>query len=378
MKKILICFLLQSILLIAYAQKSAYLLVGTYTSGKSEGIYVYKFNAVTGKAEFVSVAKSVNPSYLTISPDGRYVFAANETSDSQDKSKGGNISSFYFDKKSGQLNFINTVPSGGADPCYVTIDKSAKWVITGNYTSGSLAVIPIAIDGRLGNPTQSIEHIGSGPNKNRQQSPHVHSTVLSKDNKFLFASDLGIDKVVIYSFNTSNGEIGPATQNFAEAEKGSGPRHFEFHPNNKYAYLMEELVGAVKVFSYDAKKGTLEPVQTISSIEKKFKASNFSADIHISPDGKFLYCTNRGESNTIALCSIDPSSGMLQFIKRYDTGGKIPRNFSIDPSGQFLLVANQQSDNIVVFKRNKDTGELTDTNIRIETGNPVCLKWIEE
>lgn len=378
MKKILSSIILLSLFHTAFSQKTPYLIVGTYTSGKSEGIYVYKFNSNTGKAEYTSVVKSINPSYLVCSADGRFVFAANETSDAKDKSKGGNVSAFSFNKKSGELSFINTVPSGGADPCYVTLDKSGKWVIVGNYTSGSLSVLPVKSNGTLSAPSQSIEHIGSGPNKARQESPHVHSTVLSKDNKFLFASDLGIDKVVIYSFNAATGEIGAAAQNFAEAEKGSGPRHFEFHPNNKYAYLMEELTGAVKVFRYEAKKGTLEPLQTISAIEKKFKASNSSADIHISSDGKFLYCTNRGESNTISLFSIDPSSGMLQFIKRYDTGGKTPRNFSIDPSGQFLLVAHQNSDSIVVFKRNKETGELTDTNIRIEVGNPVCLKWIEE
>lgn len=378
MRRIISSLVLQCLLFSGFAQKSPYLIVGTYTSGKSEGIYVYKFNSETGKAAFTSVVKTVNPSYLVCSANGHFVFAANETSDAQDKTKGGNVSAFSFNKKTGELSFINSVPSGGADPCYVTLDKTGKWVIVGNYTSGSLSVLPVNENGRLSAPSQSIEHIGSGPNKNRQESPHVHSTVLSKDNKFLYASDLGIDKVVIYSFSGATGEIGAAAQNFAEAEKGSGPRHFEFHPNNKYAYLMEELSGAVKVFSYEARNGMLEPIQTISAIEKKFKASNSSADIHISPDGKFLYCTNRGESNTITLFNIDPSSGMLQFIKRYDTGGKTPRNFSIDPSGQFLLVANQNSDSIVVFKRNKETGELTDTNIRIQVGSPVCLKWIEE
>lgn len=378
MKKIVLSSFLALLFLVSISQTSSYLLIGTYTSGKSQGINVFRFNTTTGLSNFISEANTINPSYLAISADGKFVYAANETADTSNKTTGGNISSFAFDRKSGQLHFINQKPSGGAHPCYVTIDKTGKWVIAGNYSSGTFSILPVKADGSLLEPIKTIEHLGSGPNINRQASPHVHSVVLSKDNKFLFVSDLGIDKVVIYAFHPSTGEISAASQNFATTEPGSGPRHFEWHPNNKFAYLMEELTGTVKAFRYDARLGTLDPLQTISSIEKKFKSSNFSADIHVSPDGKFLYCTNRGESNTIALFSIDPVSGLLQFVKRYDSGGRIPRNFSIDPSGNFLLVANQESDNVVIFKRNKETGELTDTGNRINVGNPVCLKWITD
>lgn len=360
-----ICFTVIS--LSALAQKQNYLLIGTYTSGKSEGIYVYKFDSQTGDASFVSSIKSSNPSYLSVSPNQKYVYAVNED-------KPGNVTAYSFDKSSGRLTMINQQPSKGAHPCYVTTSSNGKFVLVGNYSSGTLSVYPIKKDNSLDTASQVITHTGSSVNKDRQESAHVHATVLSKDNQYVFVPDLGMDKVMIYRFNNATGNLTPAIPSFKETKPGSGPRHFDFDPSNKYAYLMEELSGTVEVFAYN--NGKLKSIQTISSHPKDYTGVKGSADIHVSPDGKFLYCSNRGESNTIAIFKINPANGKLTSIGFQSTMGLTPRNFNFDPSGNFLLAANQNSDNIVVFKRNKKTGLLTDTGKRIEAGNPVCLKWI--
>ena len=345
-----------------------YLLVGTYTSGKSEGIYVYKFNSTTGSFSPVSTAKADNPSFLAVSPDEKFVFAVNENGNDK-----GSIASYSFDKKTGQLVQVNKQPSGGDHPCYVNIDGSGKWVVSGNYTGGSLSVIPVMSDGKLLPATQVIEHEGQSVNKQRQEKAHVHATVFSPDYKYLFVPDLGIDKVMIYSFNQNSGRLDPSNVSFAQTEPGSGPRHLTFHPSGNYAYLMEELSGNVNVFSYH-KQGKLTSIQTISAIPSDYKGSVGSADIHVSPDGKFLYASNRGESNTLAIFSID-QDGKLKLVGHQSTLGKTPRNFNFDPTGNFLLVANQEGNNIVIFKVDKKTGLLSPLPTQIEVPKPVCIKW---
>lgn len=344
-----------------------YLIAGTYTRGKSEGLYVYKMNTATGEAVAVSHAKAANPSFLDLSPDEKFVYAVNE--DANDK---GSVSVFAFDKNNGTLKYIDKQTSGGDHPCYVAVNKTGKWVAVANYTGGSFSTLPIMANGTLGSPT-TVQHTGSSVNKERQEKPHVHSTVFSPDDKYLFVSDLGIDKVMIYSFNPGSGKPEPAAAPFAATPAGSGPRHFTFHPNGRLAYLVEEMGGAVSAYKY--KEGKLTLVQHVSTYPAGFTGKKWSADIHVSPDGKFLYATNRTPSNTIAIFSIDTKSGKLKPIGHESTKGEVPRNFTIDPSGNFLLVANQETDNIVIFKRDKKTGLLTDTGKRIEVGNPVCLKW---
>jgi 6-phosphogluconolactonase len=346
------------------------LLIGTYTSGKSEGLSVYKFNGLTGDAVLSSTIKTSNPSFLTVSPDQKFVYAVNED-------KPGSVSSFSFDKVSGKLKEINKQSSGGDHPCYITIDKTGKWVIVGNYSSGTVAVLAVKKDGSLDSAKQIIEHTGYSVNSERQTEPHVHATVLSKENNFLMVPDLGIDKIMIYPFNAKTGRLDEANAGFVPSEPGAGPRHFDFHPSGKFGYLMEELTGTVSVYNYYKKNGALEQVQTISAIPVDFMGAIGSADIHVSPDGKFLYCSNRGESNNIGIFSVDKKTGRLRLIGHQSVLGKTPRNFNFDPSGNFLLVANQNSDEIVIFKRDKDTGLLSDTGKRIAVGNPVCIKWIK-
>lgn len=364
----------QLLLLISFFSAKAqnnYLLTGTYTSGKSEGIYVYNFNSATGDFSYVSKIKSPNPSYLAVSPNQQFVYAVNEEGKNN---KGGSVVAYRFNKTTGELTMINQQLSGGDDPCYVAVDKTGKWVTAGNYTGGSVVVLPVLANGGLGEVSTQIQHTGSSINKERQEKAHVHCTFFSKDNRFLFVPDLGIDKVMIYSFNKKNGKLIPAPQPFAKSKDGAGPRHIDFHPNNKYAYLMQELTGTVVVYKYD--NGRLTAIQNISAAPKDFTGFMGSADIHVSPDGKFLYCSNRGESNSITIFKINPDDGTLTVTGHQPTLGQAPRNFNFDPSGNFLLVANQNSDNIIIFKRDKQTGLLTDTGKKIEVGNPVCLKWI--
>jgi 6-phosphogluconolactonase len=357
---------------IANAQQQSYLLTGTYTSGKSEGIYVFQFNSIDGLAKEVSHVKISNPSFVAVSPDERFVYSVVE--DAANNGKGGEITAFSFDKKTGTLTFLNRQPTGGDHPCYVSVDKTGKWVAAGNYTSGSLAILPVEANGGLGVATTIIKHEGSGLNKTRQASPHVHCTFFSPDNKFLFVPDLGIDKVMIYAFDENTGKLTAAKQPFAQSQPGTGPRHICFNHSNTFAYLIEELSGTIVTYKY--KNGKLTRKQRMSTMPAGDTSFAGSADIHVSPDGKFLYASNRAEANSIAIFSINQKNGNLALIGHQSTLGKTPRNFNFDPSGNFLLVANQNSDKIVVFKIDKETGLLTDTHNNIEVGKPVCLKWI--
>jgi 6-phosphogluconolactonase len=370
MRTLLLFFLLVSTLF-TMAQ-SSYLLVGTYTGRGSKGIYVYRFNAATGEAEWVSNTDTVvNPSYLAIASGQPVVYAVNETHGNNP----GKVSAFAFDKEKGRLRFINQQLSGGDDPCYVSVDKNNKWVLVGNYSGGNLSVLPVGQNGALGPAAQTIQHEGKSINKDRQEKAHVHAAVFSPDEHFLFTPDLGMDKVMVYAFDaTAQKPLKPHMPSFAESEPGSGPRHFTFHPNGKVAYVIEELSGTVAAYQYI--DGKLWFLQRISTHEKDYKGRMGSADIHVSPDGKFLYASNRGDANNIAIFEINQTTGLLTSIGYQPVLGKTPRNFLIHPSGQYLLVANQESDNIVIFKRDPQTGLLHATGKEIKVSMPVCLKWI--
>ncbi len=365
-----------------------YLIVGTYTrpntKNPSEGIYVYKFNTNTGEFRAVSKATGIsNPSFLIVSPDQKFVYSVSETGD-------GSVTAYRFDKKTGSLTKLNTQSSGGADPCHISIDKTGKWVLVGNYSGGNLSILPVNPDGSLGKATQTINHEGNGPNKNRQEKPHVHSVNIAPNNRDVFVPDLGIDKIVTYNLDAKNGKLSAGKPAFTKVADGSGPRHFTVHPNGKFAYVIQELSSTVTAFNYAS--GKLTPIQTITTLAEDFKNKNksFCADIHISPDGKFLYGSNRyvdaGNKNgvfaptnttdTIVMYSIDQKTGKLTYIGNEPVLGKIPRNFMITPNGKFVLVANQETDNIVIFKRNAKTGKLSPTGKQIEVPVPVCLKML--
>lgn len=353
------------------AQKNYYLLIGTYTKGKSTGMYVYDFNKKNGSVTILDSVQTPNPSYLAVAPNQKFVYAVSETKRGDFS---GKIRSFSFDKKTGQLHFINEQASVGDNPCYVIVDKTGKWVIDANYSSGTLSVLPIKSDGSLGEAVSSSQHAGHGTNAQRQEGPHVHSTVLSPDNTYLFVQDLGIDKIIIYSFNDKTGAI--SRKDSVKLQDGSGPRHFTFHPNGKWAYVVQEMEGTVTTFDYQ--NGKLKPVQTISTLPAGFNQYFTAADIHVSNDGKFLYATTRDSANIITVFKVDQKTGKLSAVGSQPVMGKTPRNFNFDPGGDYLLVANQNSDNVVIFKINHQTGMLTDTGNRIDVGSPVCIKWIEK
>jgi 6-phosphogluconolactonase len=352
--------------------QSYYLFTGTYTNNGGKGIYVYRFNAATGDATPVSVVEGVeHPSYLVSSPDGKYLYAVNQWRGE----KPAYISSFRFDAQSGQLHFLNKQLSGADGPCYINITDDAKWVVVANYTGGALSAFPVKDNGSLEPFTQMITHAGSSIDTPRQSRAHVHSVVFSPDYRVLFASDLGMDKIMVYNFDKS------ATVPFTQAspawvpvKPGSGPRHLIFHPALPYAYLIEEIGGTVSVYKYN--NGQLGFLQRISSHPKGFKGKISSADIHTSPDGKFLYASNRGTANNIAIFSINQATGRIAIKGFQSTMGEEPRNFMIDPTGQYLLAANQTTNNVVIFKRNANTGMLTYTGKQIPVPNPACLKMI--
>ena len=339
------------------------LIVGTYTNnGKSEGIYVYDFDAKTGEVKQKSVAKGVeNPSYLTLSPDNKFVYSVNEAS------ANSAASAFSFNAPAGELKFLNK-QAVGADPCYLIADK--KNIITANYSGGSATVIGVNPDGSLGAVKQEVQHTGKSINAQRQNSSHVHMALFTPDHKFVLINDLGTDQIYIYSYHPESATQVLTLHKTVALTPGSGPRHLTFSDNGKFAYLLQELDAGVTVFSY--KDGSLNKIQETKLTDKGFAGENGAADIHISPDGKFLYASNRGSENNITIFSI-ARNGLISKTAQVSTLGKGPRNFVIDPSGKFLLVGHHQSNNVVIFGLDKKTGIPKDTGKRIEVGEPVCL-----
>jgi 6-phosphogluconolactonase len=350
------------------------LYVGTYTAGKSEGIYLYRLNLSSGELRHVATTKGVvNPSFLTLAPNRRYLYAVNEVADFGDK-KSGAVSSFAIDQRTGELRFLNQQASLGADPCYVNVDGAGRFVLIANYTGGSVAVFPVQADGSLGEATEMKQAVGSSVNRERQEGPHAHCIVLDSNNRFAYSCDLGTDKIMIFRFDSRNGKLLLAEPPWVQVKPGAGPRHLAFHPSGKSVFVVNELHSTVSTFTRDPEKGSLRELQTLSTLPADFKGTSWSADIHVSSDGRFLYCSNRGH-DSIAMFTIDPRLGTLTSMGHESTRGMTPRNFAIDPTGAFLLVANQKSDNIVVFRRDQRTGRLSPTGQVAQVPSPVCLKF---
>lgn len=358
------------------AQKDNYTLyIGTYTAKKSEGIYVYQFNTKTGDFAPLSIAKGIsNPSFLAISPDQRFLYSGGSK-------KGDSVHAFAIDKQTHFLSLLNTQSlesSFGA--CHLAVDKTGKWLIVGNYASGSLNILPIQSDGRLEKVQQTIQHKGSSLVQPQQDRPHVHSINIAPNGKDVFVADLGTDKIWTYILNAQTGQLtvrgnsfGEGGPSFVKTVEGSGPRHLAFHPNGKFVYSIQEIDATVTGYHY--KNSALQTFQTISTLPTNYTGRKWCADIHISPDGKFLYGSNRAHESLV-IYKIDKKTGQLTLIGHQSVNGKTPRNFAIDPTGRFVLVANQDSDNISVFKRDKKTGLLTATGKEILVSQPVCLKFL--
>ena len=375
----LIFGLFQSAASAATATRGQYIFyVGTYTEdgSKSKGIYAYRYDAATAQVTPLGLAaETTNPSFVALDPTGHFLYAVNELQNYKGPNSGG-VSAFSIDRATGKLTFLNEVQSRGADPCYITVDKTGKWVLVANYTGGSVAVFPVHADGSLGEATTFIQHSGHGTNPQRQEGPHAHSIDLSPDNRFAFVDDLGLNELITYKFDHTKGSLTPSDPRFVKLDPGAGPRHFALDPNGKFAYVIAEMHSTVTAFSADLKAGTFHPLQTISALPKDFSGRNDDAEIEVHPSGKFLYASNRGH-DSITVFAIDPTKGTLTTVEHASTQGKEPRNFVIDPTGKFVFVANQKSDNIVIFKIDQKTGRLTPTGQVLEVGSPVCVRFLK-
>ena len=349
------------------------LYVGTYTTGKSEGIYGYRMDLGTGTLTRFNAFKSFNPSFLAIDRSKRYLYAVNEIGDFLGKPSGG-VTAFAIDRATGNLRMLNEQATQGADPCHLTIDRRSKTLLVANYTGGSIVALPLRSDGTLGMATDVRQHEGSSI-KEQQKGPHAHCIILDRAERFALAADLGLDKVMIYRFNPLTGKLAPATQPSVELAAGAGPRHLTLHPNGKWLYVINELDSTMTVFKYNGVSGTLSQVETVSTLPSNFSGVSYCADVHVSPSGKFLYGSNRGH-NSIVVFQIDQRTGKLTQLEHVSTGGNWPRNFTIDPTGRFLLVANQRTDNVVTFSIDSQTGRLTPTGQITEIPVPVCLKFL--
>lgn len=350
-----------------FAQKVE-LVIGSAGNTGTDGIYIYEFNVLSGEASFKRRLEVNRPSYMALSKDKKFIYAITE---------GGNISAYAYKGPDEAPGLINKQTSGAKGPIHISVDKNSRYVFASNYDGGSLTVLPVRNDGSLGPVTQSLVQEGQSIDSLRQTKPYVHSAVLSPDSKFLFSSDLGTDKLNIY--RVSKGKVDKplslSDQQFIQMQPGSGPRFFTFHPSMKVAYVIQELQGMFTAFRYNGRN--LLPIQSISMLDENFRGKSGAADLHVSPDGKYLYGSNRGDANEIVFFSIDPKSGVLTYAGRYASSLKRPRYFAIDPTGNFLLLTNQGSDNITILKRDKATGVLSATGQTIQIAKPVCLVFLE-
>jgi 6-phosphogluconolactonase len=362
-----------------------FVFVGTYTesikfgtgnilSGKGEGIYILRFDSSTGKLEHYRTVKGiVNPSYFCVRTHNRFVYAVNELKQYEGKAS-GSVSAFELNRKDMSLRALNTRPTQGTDPCHICLNNTETHVFVSNFMSGSVCVFPLRDDGSLGEASQFIQHAGSSKDPVRQTGPHAHSLTFDNRNQFAFVPDLGIDKLVVYRHDVATGRLMRGIAADYSLPPGSGPRHFTFHPNGRFAYLINELASAISVFQYAQETGGLMELQTVPTIQEGFKGDNTCADIHITPSGKFLYGSNRGE-DSLVIYKIDEEDGHLSYIGHSGSGGRTPRNFAIDTSGRYLLTANQDSDTVVVFNIDMETGELSRIG-GVDIPTPVCVKCI--
>jgi len=360
--------------------------IGTYTEpilfgtgavlqGKGKGIYWLTLDLRDGSLKLEGVTEQVrNPSYLAVSSNRSFLYAVNELKEYEGK-KSGSVTAFRIDWAQKRLLFLNRQPSLGTDPCHVTLNNAGTYLFVSNFMSGSVSVFPIQSDGSLGEPTDFIQHQGSSLDPIRQTGPHAHSLTLDPSERFAFVPDLGIDQVVIYSFDRKKGKLFPAPTPHCPVTKGAGPRHFEFHPSRRFAFLINELASTLSMYEYNEKNGSLVLKQTVSTIPEGYAGANTCADLHVHPSGRFVYGSNRGH-DSIVVFRVDEQKGSLEYVCHQSTLGKTPRNFAVDPTGNYLVVANQDSDTIVTFSIDTKDGRLAEA-ISIEIPTPVCVKLVE-
>jgi 6-phosphogluconolactonase len=349
--------------------------IGTYTGGKSKGIYVSRFDSATGRLTPPELAVATpSPSFLAVHPGKRFLYAAGESTNLGGKPVGA-VSAFSLDAKTGQLTLLNQESSGGAGPCHLAVDPTGKCLLVANYGSGSIAALPIRADGSLAAPHAVIQHQGSSVNPQRQAGPHGHFITPAPDNRFALACDLGLDQVLVYRFDPAKSSLVANAPPFAAVKPGSGPRHLAFHPSGRFVFLINEMGSTLTAFAYNAKRGALKELQTISTLPENFAGNSTCAEVQVHPSGKFVYGSNRGH-DSIAVFGFDAASGKLTCLEHQSTQGKTPRHFALDPAGHWLLAENQDSDSIVVFRVDSKTGRLSPAGQTVTVGAPVCAVFV--
>ena len=349
--------------------------IGTYTGAKSKGIYVSRFDPATGRLTPPELAaETASPSFLALRPDRRFLYAVGESTNLGGK-RGGAVSAFGLDPKTGKLTLLNHQPSGGLGPCHLAVDQTGKCLLVANYGSGSIAVLPIRSDGCLGDPGTIIQHHGSSVNLQRQAGPHAHFIIPDPANLFALTCDLGLDQVLVYRLDPAKASLAANDPPFATVKPGAGPRHLAFDPSGRFVFVINEMGSTLTAFAYDAKRGALKEVQTLSTLPAGFTEKSTCAEVQVHPSGKFVYGSNRGH-DSIAVFSFDSASGELAPVEHQPTQGKNPRHFALDPTGRWLLAENQDSDSIVVFRVDAQTGRLTPAGQTVSVGKPVCVVFV--
>jgi 6-phosphogluconolactonase len=350
--------------------------VGTYTAPqKSEGIYVFRLSGPSLALTPLGLAAATpSPSFLALDPQRRFLFAANETGTFEGK-RAGSVSSFAIDPASGKLKLLSQRSSLGGDPCHLVVDREGRHVIVANYSGGSVAVLPVGPDGRLGEPTAFIQHAGKSVNPARQAGPHAHCVTLDPANRFAFVCDLGLDQVLTYRFDPQRGTLTPGDPAFTPIKPGAGPRHMAFRPDGKFAYVINEMDSSITSFSYDAEHGRLRELATVSTLPAGFSEKSSCAEITVHPSGEWLYASNRGH-DSVVLFAIDREKGTLSHVADESSGGKVPRHFGISPGGKVLIAANQNSDSLVCYQIDPATGRLTPSGATAQVSAPVCVVFL--
>lgn len=350
--------------------------VGTYDGPHSEGIYAYRYDGGSGVIEEVGlVAKTPSPSFLALHPNGRFLYAANE-SGVPGTGPGGAVTAFAIDPGSGRLRELNRIATVGEWPCHLVVDATGHQVLAANYGGGSVVSFGLQADGRLGARTGFRQHSGASVHPARQKGPHAHSINVSPDNRFALVADLGLDRIFTYPFDPINGLAVPALPWVPSVVPGSGPRHLAFHPSGMVVYGINELHSTLNVYRYFAGNGHLETLQTFSTLPPGFRGENTTAEVVVHPNGRFVYGSNRGH-DSIAIFGVDWATGRVAPLGHEPSGGRTPRNFNMDPEGRTLWAANQSTDNIVVFRVDSATGRLVRTGQELRVGSPVCVKFLK-
>jgi 6-phosphogluconolactonase len=361
----------------AVAPADTLVYVGTYTGARSKGIYLFKLQDTPQNITLVPLglaAETPSPSFLEIDRRRRLLFAVNEIDDFEGKPTGA-VSAFSIDAATGKLTLLNQRPSMGKGPCHLVLDKDGRNLLVANYGSGTVAVFPVGPDGRLGEATSVVQHTGKSVNPERQKGPHAHCMTLDPANRFVFACDLGLDKILTYRFDARKGTLTPAEPAFTPLKPGAGPRHMVFRPDGRFAYVINELTSSVTAFGYDANAGVLHELQTISTLPASFAGSNSGAEVDVHPSGKYLYASNRGH-DSVALFNIDPDKGTLTYVDAQPAGGRTPRHFGIDPSGKYMAIAAQASDTVLAGRIDPGTGRLKPSGELASAPTPVCVKFL--